>query len=428
MSHIGFIDLSYKPKYNHEIIATFYVEPNGLKFNEAAEAVAGESSIGSWTDLSTLNMKLAQRIKARVFSLNAKTKIIKIAYPLDLFELGSIPQFLSSIGGNIYSMKAIKNLRLLDVEFPEKYIKSFQGPAFGVQGIRKVLKIKKRLILGSIIKPKVGLNPDEQAALSYEVWKNGIDLIKDDENLTDMSFNRFEERVRKVLKMRRKVEKETGKVKVYSANITGRPDIMLERAKFVKKHGGQVVMVDIVSTGLDNVQYLRKQNLGLIIHGHRAGHSMFTRNPKHGMTMLVLAKLARLAGVDQLHTGTVVGKMEGTAGEVMTINELLREDWRHYNVLREDWSSMKPTLPIASGGMHPGLLPKLVEILGQDLIANFGGGIHGHAEGSAAGARACAQAAEAVQKGIKLSKYAECCSELKQALDQWNNINYKYKR
>lgn len=427
MSHIGYIDLTYKPKYNGEIIATYYLEPE-TTFSEAAEAVAGESSIGSWTDLSTLKETTARRLKATIFYLDEKNKMIKIAYPLVLFEAGSLPQLLSSVGGNIFSMKAVRNLRLMDLEFPPKYINSFQGPAFGIAGIRKILKNTDRIITGSIIKPKVGLSADEQAEVSYQVWKNGIDLIKDDENLTDLSFNGFNERLRKVLKMLKRVEAETGKIKLYSINVTAPPDVMLERAKTVKKMGGRAVMVDIVSTGLDNVQYLRKQNLGLIIHGHRAGHSMFTRNPRHGTTMYVLAKLARLAGVDQLHTGTVVGKMEGGAEEVMTINELLREDWKHFHVLRENWSEMKPTMPIASGGMHPGLLPKLVEMLGTDLIVNFGGGIHGHVKGSAAGARACTQAVEAITRKISLKDYAATHEELKQALEQWSGIKYKMQR
>ncbi len=417
----------YQPNYKKEIVATFHMEPE-VAFNEAAEAVAGESSIGSWTDLSTLKPEVAQKIKAVVFYLNQKQKIIKIAYPLDLFELGSIPQFLSSVGGNVFSMKAVKNLRLLDVEFPEKYIKSFQGPALGIEGIRKILKNKDRLILGSIIKPKVGLTAAEHAEVAYEVWRNGIDLVKDDENLTDMVFNRFEERVKRTLAKRKKAEEETGKIKIYAVNITAPADIMLERAKFVKAQGGRCVMVDIISTGLDNVQYLRKQNLGLIIHGHRAGHSTFTRNPRHGITMLVIAKLARLAGVDQLHTGTVVGKMEGSVDDVLTTNELLREDWQHYHVLQENWTSLKPTMPIASGGLHPGLLPKLVEILGSDLIANFGGGVHGHRDGSAAGARACFQAAEAIAAGKSLRDQAKFHPELKIALDQWGGVKYKYER
>jgi ribulose-bisphosphate carboxylase large chain len=159
--------------------------------------------------------------------------------------------------------------------------------------------------------------------------------------------------------------------------------------------------------------------LGLIIHGHRAGHALFTRNKKHGMSMLVLAKLSRLAGIDQLHTGTAVGKMHGTKQEVTRINQLLKEDWRIHNIVREDWHKVKPVLPIASGGLHPGLLPKLIEILGNNIIANFGAGIHGHPDGSAAGARACRQAVRAVEKGIKLKDYAKDHEELAAALNYW---------
>ena len=407
-----YINFNYKPKAD-DLVAIFHLEASG-SLEEAATAVACESSIGSWTDLSTLKKSTANKLQARVFHLDKKTGLVKIAYPLDLFELNSIPQFLSSVGGNIFSMKMVKNLRLLDVSFPAKYVKSYLGPAFGMTGIRKILGNKNKLILGSIIKPKVGLNPDEQAELSYKIWKNGIDLVKDDENLTSLSFNNFEERVTKVLKMLKRVEKETGKVKFYSANVTAPPDIMIERAKFVKKMGGRVAMVDIISTGLDNVQYLRKQNLGLILHGHRAGHSTFSRNPRHGISMLVVAKMSRLAGIDQLHTGTVVGKMEGSKSEVSQIN----------NFLTAKWFDKKPILPIASGGLHPGLLPGVVEALGTDLIVNFGAGVHGHKWGSEAGALACSQAAEAIAKKITLEKYAQTHKELDQALKQWNEVKY----
>lgn len=423
MSKVSYLDLKFQPDFEKQIIATFYLEPS-ISFEEAAEQVAAESSIGSWSELKTLRDSVANRLKATVFHIDKAKGIVKIAYPLPLFEPGSIPQLLSSVGGNVFSMKAVNNLRLLDLEFPKKYIDSFQGPAIGAAGIRKILKNKNRIILGCIMKPKVGLTADEQAALSYAVWKNGIDLIKDDENLTSLSFNNFEDRIVKVLRAARKAEEETGEIKIYAANITGNPDVMLERAKFIKKHGGRCAMVDIVSVGVECVQYLRKQNLGLIFHGHRAGHSTFTRDPKHGITMLVLAKLARLAGVDQLHTGTVVGKMEGSADEVMTINELLREDFGHYHSLREDWSKIKPVMPIASGGLHPALLPELEKILGHDLIANFGAGVHGHRDGSAAGARACRQAADAVAKGIALKEYAKTHGELKVALEQWGEIRY----
>ncbi|MCX6785609.1 MAG: type III ribulose-bisphosphate carboxylase [Candidatus Komeilibacteria bacterium] len=416
----GYLNLKYRPKWTAEIIATYRVESK-LPLAQAAQKLAAESSIGTWTKLSTLEQKTFNKLAPRIFLINQKKKIIKIAYPLALFEKGSIPQLLSSLAGNIFSMKIVDRLRLLDLELPDKYLNGFMGPAFGIPGVRKILNIKTRPIIGSIIKPKVGLSSAEQAKLAYTIWKNGVDLVKDDENLTDLGFNHFQNRVKLVMALKKKVEKETGLKKIYSFNITGLPDVMLKRAKLVKKLGGKCVMADIVSVGLDNVEYLRKQNLGLIIHGHRAGHSMFTRDKREGMAMLVLAKLARLAGIDQLHTGTVVGKMEGDKKEVTTINALMKEDWYHVNFLRANWSKIKPTLPIASGGLHPALVPKLIKILGPDLIINFGGGLHGHPGGSAAGARACVQAVEATMKKIPLKQYAKIHPELKTALNYWKN-------
>jgi len=404
----NYLNLNYRPKLEAEIQATYYMESK-LGLTNASRAITAESSIGTWTKLSTLTPKTFDKLAPQIYYLNSKTKIAKISYPLELFELGSIPQLLSSLAGNIFSMKAVTHLRLIDLNFPKKYLNSFQGPALGIAGIRKFLKINNRPLVGSIIKPKIGLTAKEHARLAYAIWINGIDVVKDDENLTDLPFNRFEQRVKEVLKLKRLAEKQTNSKKVAVLNVTAPADIMLKRAKLVKQMGGECVMVDIVSTGLDNVQFLRKQNLGLIIHGHRAGHSMFSRDERHGMTMLVLAKLARLAGIDQLHTGAVVGKMDGTENEVKTID----------NFLKSDWSKLKPVMPVASGGLHPGLTEKLVKILGNDLIINFGGGLHGHPDGSAAGARACWQSVEAVLKHTPAKKYALSHAELKTALEYW---------
>nr|VDD89089.1 RuBisCO long chain, Form III-c [uncultured bacterium] len=404
----SYLNLKYKPKSNNEIIAVYYVESK-LPLEKTANEIAAESSIGSWTELTTTTKKIFNRLAPKIFYLNKKTKIIKIAYPLALFELGNLPQLLSSLAGNIFSMKIVDNLRLLDLEFPNKYIDSFKGPRWGIEGIRKITNIKKRPLVGSIIKPKVGLTAKQHAKLAYDIWKNGIDVVKDDENLTDLSFNKFKQRVDEVIKLRHQVEKETGQKKIHVFNITAPADLMLERAKYVKNRGGRCVMVDLVATGLDNVQFLRNRNLGLIIHGHRAGHSMFTRNPKHGITMLVIAKLARLAGIDQLHTGTIVGKMEGEKSEVTAINQFLKSSW----------SKLKPVMPIASGGLHPALVPKLMKHLGNDLIINFGGGLHGHPGGSIAGAIACKASIYASFKNVSLRHVAKNCPELDMALKHW---------
>lgn len=404
-----FVHPNYRPKRN-ELVASFYLEAN-IDFKDAAGGVAAESSIGTWTELETLDSAIFKKLAAKAFSINKKRRAFCVAYPIALLEKGSIPQFLSGIAGNIFSMKIVKNLRLFDVDFPQEYIAGFPGPRFGIKGIRQIMGISDRPLLGCISKPKLGLTAKQHAKLAYQVFLGGIDIVKDDENLTDLPFNHFEKRVKETIRLRKKAEKETGQKKMCVFNITAPPKEMLKRARLVKRWGGKAVMIDIVSVGLDNVQMLRKENLGLILHGHRAGHSMFTKNPKHGMSMLVLAKLSRLAGIDQLHTGTVVGKMEGEKKEILEINKFLRSNW--YKI--------KPVLPIASGGLHPGLIPKLYKIFGKDIIFNFGGGVHGHPQGSFAGAKAVIHAMEATLKKTSLKSFAKNHMELAEAIDYWNN-------
>jgi len=418
----GYLMPKFKPSLDKFVICTFYLEPaKGAKFAEAAVAVAAESSIGTWTELTTLTQKIKNDLAARVFYLNPKSKIIKIAYPIKLFEFGNIPQFLSNSAGNIFSMKIVERLRLEDIEFPKQYIDSFPGPQFGIPGIRKMLKVYRRPLVGAIVKPKLGLSAKQHAECAYECFSGGVDLVKDDENLTNQSFNRFEERVRLTLALAKKAERETGERKVCAFNVTAPTSEMLRRARLIKKMGGRCAMIDVISAGFSGLQELRAQNLGLILHGHRAGHSAFSRDKHHGITMLVVAHLCRLAGIDQLHTGTVVGKMEGNASEVLTINDLLEEDWSHHHKLRENLGDLNPVLPIASGGLHPGLVPHLIKILGHDVIINFGGGIHGHPQGTLAGAKAARAAVDATIKKISLAEYAKTHPELKIALNHWKN-------
>jgi len=418
MSNFSYLHLGEEIDKTKNIIATFRIESD-LPIPDAASEIAAESSIGTWTDVKTMNSEVFANLSAKVFEIikivgeevaaGANAGIVKIAYPLALFELGNIPQLLSSVAGNIFSMKKINKLRLEDLEFPEKYVRGFSGPAFGIDGIREMTGIKDRPLIGSIIKPKMGLSAKEHAEVVYECFSGGADLVKDDENLTDQSFNRFNARVKETLKLAKKAAKETGQKNICAFNATAETEEVLKRAKFIKKSGGNCAMADIITLGFGALQTLRNADLGLIIHGHRAMHSAFTRNPEHGISMLVVAKLARLAGVDQLHTGTVVGKMEGGRSDVLEIN----------NFLKSDWYGLKPVLPIASGGLHPALVPELVKILGKDLIINFGGGIHGHPDGTLAGARAASQAVEAAMKNIPLEKYAESHEELKNAIEKW---------
>jgi len=415
MKELEYINLNYKPK--KDLICLFRVEAvKKIGLRKAAEHIAGESSIGTWTKIPKTKKKLA----AKVFYINEKKKLIKIAYPAKLFEAENAAGILSGIAGNIFGMKSIKNLRLEDVSFPKKILKVYSGPRYGIKGIRKLLKIKSRPLIGTIIKPKLGLSPKEHAKCAYEAWIGGCDIVKDDENLVNQNFNNFKERVVLTLKAKEIAEKETGEKKAYLPNVTAESGEMIKRAKFVEEVNGNYVMLDILTAGFSALQTLRK-NTKLPIHAHRAMHAAITRNKKHGISMMVFADFARLIGVDTLHIGTGIGKMEGGIKEIKQIKDEIEKQEVADTVLRlkQKWYKIKPVLAVASGGLYPGHVPFLVENLGKDIVIQAGGGVHGHVSGTLAGARAMRQAVNAVIQGISLKKYAKNHKELREALKQW---------
>ncbi len=423
--YMDFIDKKYKPSES-DVICLFKVKPaKGISMNDAIGRIASESSNGTWSELTTLKEHI-RKIRARAFLI--KGRYVKVAYPIELFELGSVPQLMSSVAGNIFGMKALESLRLEDITLPKEYVKHFKGPQFGIDGVfEKIFKMKKRRpLLAHVPKPKVGMTTEEHANVAKEAWLGGVDLLKDDENLTNQPFNRFDERMKLMFKYRDYAEKETGEKKSYLANITAETKEMIRRAKLVKDLGGEYVMVDILTAGWAALQTIRDEceDLGLAIHAHRAFHAAFTRNPEHGMSMLVVAKLARLIGVDQIHIGTVVGKLAASRKEVIDLEtEMVQEKIKpHLDVLKEDWYNIKPVVPVSSGGLHPGLVPYVMKLLGKEIVIQAGGGIDGHPNGVNAGAKAMRAAIEAVMEGESLSEYAKKSPELKAALDYWGYL------
>ncbi|MBU4245456.1 MAG: type III ribulose-bisphosphate carboxylase [Nanoarchaeota archaeon] len=421
-----YIDINYKPTKN-DLICEYYIEPSeGVSFEKAATNMAGESSIDTWADIQTLSPKLAKRLKPHVFFMDKKRNTIKVAYHVDLFETNSVPQFLSSVAGNIFSMKLLDNLRLQDISFPEQVIKQFRGPKFGLEGVRKLMKVKDRPFVGTIVKPKVGLTSEKHAEVAYNSWVGGCDIVKDDENLTNQKFNSFEKRAKTTLKLRDKVEKETGERKMYMCNITAPTcQEMIKRAEYVKSLGGEYIMIDIIPVGWTALQTLREANedLKLVLHAHRCMHSALTRNPKHGISMTVISKLTRLVGLDQLHIGTVVGKMHGGKDEVLAVRDecvlgIVKENYR-LNVLEQNWGKIKPMFPVASGGLEPTMVPDLMDVFGKDIIMQFGGGIHAHPGGTKTGAMAARQAVDACLKKTSLKEYSKNHEELRMALNCW---------
>jgi len=401
-----FLDLDYEPSAD-ELVCEFRITPaSDMDMEAAGSRVASESSNGTWAEL---------QVEGGITDLSATCcdidgDRITVAYPDALFEHGNMAQVLSCIAGNILGMKAVERIRLLDCDWPEPLATSFPGPQYGTSVRSELLDAADRPITATVPKPKVGLSTDQHVQIAYDAWTGGIDLLKDDENLTDQSFNRFEDRLFDAMERRDEAQEETGERKSYLVNVTAPGDEMIDRVEMAADAGCEFVMVDVVTTGWAAVQQVREvcEEEGLAIHAHRAMHAAFDRVPEHGVSMRVLAQIARVCGVDHIHTGTAdLGKLENedTAG----INE-----WLH-----SDLYDLNDVLPMASGGLHPGLVPELIHRLGTNIGIQAGGGVHGHPDGTHAGAKALRQAIDASVEGIDVEEYAADHPELRVALDKW---------
>lgn len=432
----------WKPNLNRYLITLIKVELSdkaigeGKKkgksikelFEGAASAVASESSTGTWTKVYSgkdSGVKIAEKYKALAYDINYNKFMFKVAYPLELFELGNMSGLLAGITGNIAGMKILGGLRVFDVYFPEKFVKSFLGPRFGVDGIRKFMHNKKEPFVITVPKPKVGRTAREQAKLARVLFTAGdgsYDGIKDDENLTNLSFNNFDKRAKLVLKELRRAEKKTGRKKIYLCNTTHSDlDEMIRRAELIKKNNGKFMMMDVITTGFSAVDTIRRRNLGLAIHAHRAMHGFMTRDNSPGVqgkgklygfsvSMIVMAKIFRLLGVDSLHGGSPLAKMEDY-GEAEYIRHVLqdKETKMHNKIpsLGQKWFNIKPVLMTASGGLHPGDFEYIVRKLGKDLIIQFGGGLLGHPDGVEAGVKAIQEARKVVLSGKSIKGFVE---------------------
>ena len=417
MAYKDFIQLD-APATRDEFLCTFRLTADpGVSFDAAAGALAAESSIGTWDPGLTTMTEGVREHGARVVAYGKETGIVKVAYPASLFEAGNLSQLLSSVVGNVYGLKEVQKLRFMDVEMPEAFVKSFRGPQLGMDGVREMTGIHGRPILGTIVKPKLGLSADEWAKAAYNAWRGGIDFVKDDENLTSMVFNGFYDRARKVMELKKKAERETGERKLYFCNVSAPVAEMKRRADFVcDEMGNDYVMIDVLTVGWSAVQEMRDhlEGRGIGIHAHRAMHGAFSRLEEHGIDMLPVSKWIRMAGADTLHAGTLgAGKMfaEGGKSHAKVI----------YDMLRGPMHGLKTTFPVASGGMHPGVIHLVWDANGgsPDFCAAAGGGVHGNPLGSEAGARAMRQAVEAYQKGIPPEEYAKTHDELAAALKRW---------
>ncbi len=394
-----------------DVIATYYFRPErGTTPADAAQALADEETTGTWTGIST-RMDYVKRLDGVVLGVQPSGSgyLAKISHPAEIFEPGNVPQYLSVVAGNLFGLSKLDAVRLLDFDLPESLV-PFKGPKFGIHGVRRIVGSNKRPHVGTIIKPKVGLTPEDTAAVAYQAAIGGVDLIKDDETLTNQKFCPIDERLPKVMDRLDEARDETGQQVLYAVNITTRGDRIVEQARHAINLGANMVMIDVITAGFSALQALGEdQSVKVPIHVHRTMHAAMTRNPEHGIAMRPFARLVRMLGGDQLHTGTVSGKMAHAAEEVIGDNR----------VLTEQYGCIRPTFPVSSGGLHPGKVAKELSTLGTDITLQAGGGIHGHPGGTQAGAKAMRQAVDAFMAGIPPLEYAKDHFELEQALKLW---------
>jgi ribulose-bisphosphate carboxylase large chain len=418
---------------DERIIAEYFIE-TPLELAAAAESLVGEQSTSTFTRVQGETDELRARFAARLVSIEEldaasapslpgalipktagvyRRGRVRVSFPLA--NIGpNLPTIVSTVGGNLFELRQLSGIRLLDLDLPQSLAEHFTGPQFGVAGTRRIAGVFNRPVIGTIIKPSVGLTPDQTARLVHSLALAGIDFVKDDELMANPPHSPLSDRVRAVMKAVHEAADVTGRKVMVAFNISDQLDCMLEHHDEVIAAGGTCVMVSLNSVGLAGVEFLRRR-CQLPIHGHRNGWGMFTRCPALGMDFAAYQKLWRLAGVDQIHVNGLKNKFfESDESVVRSIKACLQP------MFGDD-----PVMPVVSTGQWGGQAPETYRLTGTlDLMYLAGGGILGHPGGPAAGVSAIRQAWEAAAGGIGLSEYAKDRSELRASLDFFGKLTH----
>jgi ribulose-bisphosphate carboxylase large chain len=447
---MGYWDAAYTVKQT-DLLALFRITPqNGVDPVEATAAVAGESSTATWTVVWTDLLTACDVYRAKAYRVDPVPSTPGqyfgyVAYEIDLFEEGSLANMTASIIGNVFGFKALKALRLEDMRIPFAYLKTFQGPATGVVVERERMDKFGRPLLGATVKPKLGLSGKNYGRVVFEGLKGGLDFLKDDENINSQAFMRWRERFLYCQEGIQRAAAATGEVKGSYLNVTaGTMENVYERAEYAKELGSIIIMIDLVMgyTAIQSIALWARNN-DMILHLHRAGNSTYARQKNHGINFRVICKWMRMAGVDHIHAGTVVGKLEGDPLMVKGFYNTLLDVKTFVNLpqgifFAQDWASLRKCMPVASGGIHCGQMHQLLNYLGDDVVLQFGGGTIGHPDGIQAVATANRVALESMvlarnegrdylTEGPEiLQNAAKLCGPLQTALDLWKGISFNY--
>src|SRR5512143_1858812 len=407
---------------NHVLCAYIMKPKAGYGFLEVAAHVAAESSTGTNVEVSTTD-DFTKGVDALVYEINEETGLVKIAYPVPLFDINitdgraMIASFLTLTIGNNQGMGDCEYLKMHDFYFPPKYIRLFDGPNVNIVDMWRALgrPIENGgYIAGTIIKPKLGLRPEPFAKAAYQFWLGG-DFIKNDEPQGNQVFCPLKKVLPLVYDAMKRAQDETGQAKLFSMNITADDHFeMCARADFALETFGPdanklAFLVDGFVGGPGMVTTARRQYPNQFLHYHRAGHGMVTSpSAKRGYTAFVLAKMSRLQGASGIHVGTMgYGKMEGE-GDDKNIAYMIERDECQGPVYFQKWYGMKPTTPIISGGMNALRLPGFFENLGHGNVINTsGGGSYGHIDSPAAGAISLRQSYECWKSGADPIEFAK---------------------
>ena len=450
-AEMGYYNPNYEPKDTDILCAFRLVPQEGVEPIEAAAAVAGESSTATWTVVWTDRLTAYENYQAKCYRVDpvpgTDQYIAYIAYDLDLFEEGSIANLTASIIGNVFGFKALRSLRLEDMRIPPHYAKTFQGPPHGIVMEREYLNKFGRPLLGATVKPKLGLSARNYGRVVYEALRGGLDFHQGRREHQQPAVHALARPLPLLHGRRQPRRAATGEIKGHYLNVTAATmEDMYERAEFAKELGSVIVMIDL-TIGYTAIQSMSKwaRTNGVILHLHRAGHGTDTRQKTHGVSFRVISKWMRLAGVDHIHAGTIVGKLEGDPNTVRGYYATLRENTLEANpsqglYFEQDWASLPAVMPVASGGIHAGQMHQLLHYLGEDVVLQFGGGTIGHPDGIAQGATANRVAVEAMIQARNegrdyltegpeiLANAARWSPDLRKALEVWKEVTFDFSR
>ncbi len=403
-------------KQMSEIIATYLVHDAKHNPEKKAEEIALGLTVGSWTQLQKLEQEQLQKFKGRVISTeklyvddqtNETVAKLKIAYPSNNFS-PDLPAILTTVFGKLSLDGKVK---LLDLEFSKELIQAFPGPKFGIDGLREKIGVYDRPLLMSIFKGILGRDLPFLFSQLREQALGGVDFVKDDEILFDNPLTPFEQRISGGREVLKQVYEETGHRTLYAVNITGRTSQLIEKAKKAKELGADLLLFNVFAYGLDVLQELREdEGVDLPIMAHPAVSGALTSSSVYGIShSLLLGKLLRYAGADLSLFPSPYGSVALEKQAALSIAE----------ALTDNSEPMRKSFPVPSAGIHPGLVPLLLQDFGLDSVINAGGGVHGHPAGARGGGQAFRQAIELSQKGLPLRENSQQYPELATAIELW---------